>query len=310
MSVNSVLDALYDIEMCKFNVWMEVSQTILNNDSKQETITICEQDQSIILERFTDDVNDELIMEAVDLKKYPLEFPMNELTSEDINELKRIKYDPVSHTREGAYENKKIATMLVVVYNSSHYEKNDNKSVQLKSSNMMKQVTYGYKAKSFYINEIIKALDAKKNNIFEYVVQGDQYAKDQHGTQCIIAQINMTLPYEAINPKLFKICKLADNLDKYKDKTYTNEYKKTVDELNIKYGKTPDEAFQIRRDVCYVDNPKERVYREYFLSFHLQKNNKEYNKINEKANSTKDPFDKSKKHGLSAAKRLKYQFDL
>ena len=312
MSVNSVLDALCDVEMNRFNTWIEVSQCMLMNDSKDETMTICEQDSSIILERFIDNVDDELFMEAAQNNQQHIKMVMDDLSSEDINEMKCIKYDPVSHTRENALENKKIATMMVVVYNSSHYEKKDGNSVKLQSSNMMRQVKYGYKAKSFYMNEVVKSLETHKNDIFAYRIQGDNYAKDQNGVPCIIVTIDMTLPYEALNPKLFKICKLADIVDEYKEKdqTYSNEFKKAIDELQVTYGKSVDEAYQIRRDVCYDKNPKERVYQEYFLCFHLQKSNKEYPELNSKANTDKDPFDPNIKHGLTAAKRLKYQFDL
>ena len=315
MTINSALDALYYVEMCRFDTWMNVSQSVLMNDSKVETIMECTQDQSIILERFTDDISDDdIIMEAAQAPppQQHIKMQIDDLSSEDINEMKCIKYDPVSHTRENALENKKIATMLVVVYNASHYEKNDNKSVQMKSSNMMRQVKYGYKAKSFYMSEVVKSLDKHKSEVFAYTIVGDNYAKDQNGQDCIITTVDMTLPYEALNPKLFKICKLADTVDEYKEKdqSYSNEFKKAIDELQVKYGKTVDEAYQIRRDVCYDKDPKERVYREYFLSFHLQKSDKEYGFLNSKANITKDPFDKNKKHGLSAAKRLRYQFDL
>ena len=311
MTIASALDAIYDVEMNRFNTWVEVSQCVLNNESKTETIAICEQDQSIVLERFIDDVDDDIFMEAATPQQH-INFAEVDLSSEDINEMKRIKYDPVSHTREKALENKKIATMLVVVYNASHYEKNDNKEVKLNSTNMMRQVKFGYRAKSFYMNEIVKSLDSKGSDIFEYKIQGDSTAKDQNNHPCIITQVNMTLPYEAMNPKLFKICKLVYTLDEYREKeqTYSNEYKKAIDQLQVKYGKSVDEAYQIRRDVCYDPNPKERVYRQYFLSFHLQDTNKEYATLNSKANTNKDPFDKKIKHGLIAAKRLKYQFDL
>lgn len=316
MTIESALDAIYDIEMNRFDTWIEVSQAVLHHNSKQETVTVCEQDQSIILERFTDDIVDEIYMESgqpqQQSQQQHIKFNKIDLSSESINEMKRIKYDPVSHTRENALENKKIATMLVIIYNASHYEKNDSKEVKINSTAMMRQAKYGYRAKSFYTYEVVKALDAKHNDIFEYKIQGESNAKDQKGNKCVITQINMTLPYEAINPKLYKICKLAYEIDKFKEKnqTYSNDYKKAIDELDVKYGKTVDEAYQIRRDVCYDPDPKQRVYREYFLSFHYQKTDKEYQDLNNKSNTNKDPFDKRKKHGLVAAKRLRYQFDL